>query len=211
MINIFAHRGLWNDTIEPNSIQAIIGALENGFSIETDIRDFDGTNIGISHDPITINQTNILNIGDYIKLFDEFAHPTAISALNIKSDGLENLLVEFDELIKNPKFFFFDGSFPTMKKLKEKGFICFDRISEFEEQVNFLFDGLWIDSFQSDWIIDIDKIDFNSNKSIVIVSPELHNRPYMDMWHWIKENISLLPESLGICTDFPLEAKKFFK
>ena len=59
MINIFAHRGLWNDTIEPNSIQAIIGALENDFSIETDIRDFDGTNIGISHDPITINQTNM--------------------------------------------------------------------------------------------------------------------------------------------------------
>lgn len=210
MINIFAHRGLWNKSIKPNSSEAIVNALKQGFSIETDIRDFGGENIGISHDPILID-SKIMKIEEYIDIFNKYADQNAISALNIKSDGLEDILINHSDLINNSKFFFFDGSFPSMKRMKDKGFICFDRISEFESKSSFPFDGVWVDLFQSDWLMDIQKIDFNLYKSVVIVSSELHNRAYAKLWNWIKDNRDIFPESLGLCTDFPEEAKVFFK
>ena len=52
MVEIIAHRGLWNSKIQQNSKEAIKNAINDGFSIETDIRDYDGAKIGISHDPI---------------------------------------------------------------------------------------------------------------------------------------------------------------
>ena len=211
MINIYAHRGLWNKSIRPNSREALVSALKQGFSIETDIRDFGGKNIGISHDPILVGNSNIIKLEEYIDIFNKHADQNATSALNIKSDGLEDILINHSDLIDNSKFFFFDGSFPFLIRMKERGFVCFARISVFESISSFPFDGLWVDLFQTDWLINVQNIDFNLCKSVVIVSPELHNRSNTKLWNWMKDNRDAFPESLGLCTDLPKEAKEFFK
>ena len=46
---IIAHRGLWKKPSEKNSKLALFKALENGFSIETDIRYDKDIGLVISH------------------------------------------------------------------------------------------------------------------------------------------------------------------
>ena len=58
MLEIIAHRGLWQDTKNPNdksaqnTLKAFERAFEGGFGVETDLRDFAGQ-IVISHDIAT--------------------------------------------------------------------------------------------------------------------------------------------------------------
>jgi glycerophosphoryl diester phosphodiesterase len=49
-LNTLAHRGLWHDKSEQNTLLAIEASWESGFGIETDIRDQLGK-VVISHDP----------------------------------------------------------------------------------------------------------------------------------------------------------------
>jgi|LauGreStaDraftv2_3_1035109.scaffolds.fasta_scaffold00292_1 hypothetical protein len=210
MIEIIAHRGLWNKNFQPNSKEAIKHALRQGFSIETDIRDFNGTKIAISHDPINFRPGEEFMFEEYLDLVDLYLNKNSKSFLNIKADGLELILQNFETLKNNSNFFFFDGSFPTMKKLKENNFFCLDRISEFEHKSDFKFDGYWIDSFNGDWMIDENLIKFDSNSFIVFVSPELHNRSHEKLWRWIKNNLHFWSNEIGLCTDFPEKARNFF-
>jgi glycerophosphoryl diester phosphodiesterase len=48
-MKIIAHRGMWFNKHEQNTLVAFERALENGFGIETDFRDFNGSLV-ISHD-----------------------------------------------------------------------------------------------------------------------------------------------------------------
>ena len=67
--------------------------------------------------------------------------------------------------------------------------------------------GIWLDSFYSDWFSkkEIHKY-LEMNKKVCIVSPDLHKREYKTTWNKYK-NI----EGIMLCTDFPEEAKEFFK
>lgn len=209
-IKIFAHRGCWNQHVAPNSKEAITIALKKGFSIETDIRDYQGGEIGISHDPIYNSSDNLFTLAQYLEDFDSIAHKDAVSALNIKADGLDKSLIKLRNFIDNKKYFFFDGSFPCMKNLKDSNFRCFDRISEFETPSNYTFDGLWIDAFQADWTINDDSSKFQKYSTVVFVSPELHGRPYMNLWIWLKGYARENSQEIGICTDHPFQAREFF-
>lgn len=210
MIEIIAHRGLWNKNFKPNSKEAIINALINGFSIETDIRDFNGTKIVISHDPINYFSAEKFLLEEFLGLIDQYSNKKLKSFLNIKSDGLELILKNFKNLKNNSNFFFFDGSFPSMKKLKENNLLCLDRISEFELKSNFMFDGYWIDCFTEDWMINQNLIKFDMSHYVVFVSPELHNRSHENLWRWIKKNTHFWKNKIGLCTDLPEKARSFF-
>lgn len=47
---ILAHRGLWREPAERNSLAALEAALAESFGVETDVRDLGGQLV-ISHDP----------------------------------------------------------------------------------------------------------------------------------------------------------------
>ena len=65
--------------------------MKAGFSIETDIRDF-GLDVVISHDPPN-KEKNKITLDDLFALH-ETINKKAFIALNIKSDGLVNLLTK---------------------------------------------------------------------------------------------------------------------
>lgn len=39
---ILSHRGLWNKSSEQNTLEAFNLSFENGFGVETDLRDYGG-------------------------------------------------------------------------------------------------------------------------------------------------------------------------
>ena len=62
---ILAHRGIHNSNDETkNSIGALIEAVEQGFGLETDIRDFKG-DLYISHDPIVVPT---IRVDDFLEI-----------------------------------------------------------------------------------------------------------------------------------------------
>ena len=85
---ILAHRGLWNEDVLPNSAQALTNAWEQGFGVETDLRDFQGQ-IVISHDPA---QGNELYLGALLEKLNripvKFKGQDLIFAANVKADGI---------------------------------------------------------------------------------------------------------------------------
>jgi len=86
-MEILAHRGKWDKKSEGNTLYSLIDALENGFGVETDIRDLDGE-IVISHDPPQSNKCeNFIKLSEF---FEEYNNLKIFKplALNVKSDGL---------------------------------------------------------------------------------------------------------------------------
>jgi len=93
--NVFAHRGFWNNKNEQNSLVSFQNAIREGFSIETDIRQFAGELI-ISHDsPQLPLPLELLDVIDTQTTF----------ALNIKEDGLQNHLNNILNLINEHEFY----------------------------------------------------------------------------------------------------------
>ena len=109
-ISIIAHRGYWLDASEKNTELAFIRALENSFGIETDFRDFNGELV-ISHDVPTIG---IMKASQFIDLYRTYPVSAPI-ALNIKSDGLQDLINEFIMRADFKSAFVFDMAVPDMR------------------------------------------------------------------------------------------------
>lgn len=210
-MHIISHRGFWKKRNEQNKISSFRRSFENLFGIETDIRDSQGE-IVISHDLPTKNE---ILLEELFLLYKELNCKEYLF-LNIKSDGLQNklkdLLVKYD--IKN--YFVFDMSIPDCFGYVKNNLSFFTRKSELEESPIFLdlAKGLWLDEFYGHWIKLEDILTcINNKKHVCIVSPELHNRSYEDEWSnykIIEKSINLDKSKLMICTDYPLEAMKFF-
>jgi hypothetical protein len=45
-------------------------------------------------------------------------------------------------------------------------------------------------------------------KQVCVVSPELHSREHLDLWHSLKKMSGTT--DLLLCTDFPEQARQFF-
>lgn len=73
MINIIAHRGYWLNPSEKNTTLAFSRALQYGFGIETDFRDFDGALV-VSHDPPSASS---MKISELVHLYQN--HPVSSS------------------------------------------------------------------------------------------------------------------------------------
>ena len=208
MIGIIAHRGYWLDSSEKNTLIAFSRALENGFGIETDFRDFDG-DLVISHD---IPTAGAIQATQLIDLYQKYPVSSPM-ALNIKSDGLHGLINRFISDAKFTSAFVFDMAVPDMRAYLKNQAPTFTRLSEYEPQPAFLTDckGVWLDAFESEWY-GVDTIDslLKQNKAVAIVSPELHGRPHLVLWELIRAHHLHHNNLLSICTDFPMQAKEYF-
>jgi hypothetical protein len=98
-----------------------------------------------------------------------------------------------------------------MVKIREKGLPHALRLSEYETDLPWEPQFLWIDGFYSDWWITSTKI-FNLLEKyfVVFVSPELHKRDVESAWEFFNVLESKQIARFGICTDYPSELKAKF-
>ena len=165
--------------------------------VEIDLRDFAGE-IVLQHDPF--------KDGEKFELFlKRYAH--AFLILNIKSEGIEEKVLELVLARGIQDFFFLDLSFPAMMKLVRNGENRIAvRYSEFEPEAQALalkgkVKWIWADCFtRIPWTPEA----YNALKStfkICLVSPELQNHSP----DWIldfKKSFANYPVD-AICTKYP--------
>lgn len=182
---------------EQNSKPAIERAFSLGFGVETDIRSH-LANLVISHDQI-LSSENLENFE--MGTGNRFA-------LNLKEDGLVTNFSAHKDWISSSSSFLFDGSMPQMYTAWKNGIPHALRVSEFEREVPWSSDFLWIDGFESDWWIDSQFVLSLSSKShCVFVSPELHGREHHRAFDWLAQMKSADIFDFSVCTDFPEELR----
>ena len=209
-MKILAHRGYWNDKIECNSPLALKIALEKGYGFESDVRDYLGRMV-ISHNIADEFSQNVEEVFQWLSAYgDKYCF-----AINIKADGLKNILKKYFEKYHIKNYFLFDMSVPQMIEFEEMGFRFFTRQSEYEI-CPVMYDqaaGVWMDGFNSiDWITEelLDK-HIKSEKEVCLVSPDLHGKTdYMQFWDRLRSwHIDF--SKVMLCTDYPDKARKIFK
>ncbi|MHA6679793.1 PI-PLC domain-containing protein [Enterobacter cloacae] len=210
-MQILAHRGYWLKPEEKNSTEAILRAFQNGFGIETDIRDHQGELV-ICHDiPRREGYLTLASVlDDYVS-----ARSTGVLAMNIKADGL---CQEIQRQLKSrniSRYFCFDMSVPDTLPYLRSGVTVAARLSEYEAEgkLSRAAPALWVDGFHENYdVADHLEAWLNSGKSVCLVSPELHGRESASLW----EPLMALPGSvvhhpgLMLCTDYPLQAQRIF-
>lgn len=193
---IFCHRGLWEETREQNTPFSFARAIENGFSIETDLHAFEGE-VVISHD--LPSSKSSLTLGEILTMNCAFA-------LNLKSDGLSDEIKTYSSLLLKKGSFVFDGSIPEMLVYQRKGIPLALRLSEYEREVSWKCDTIWLDGFKSDWWLEHpDFLADMKGKTLVIVSPEIHGRNPTNVWKFLVKHWDSSKVNLAICTDKPNE------
>ncbi|WP_038903347.1 hypothetical protein [Dickeya zeae] len=207
-MKIISHRGYWKDAKEKNTLEAFSRSFDKGFGTETDIRDYKGKLV-ISHD---VPDENCILLSDF---FQCLAGRNLTLALNIKADGLRDLLVKEMESFNITNAFVFDMSVPDQKLYYEQSAVrVYTRMSEQERYPAFYQEsnGVWLDSFFEHWYdeTDIEKI-LSDGKELCIVSPELHKRNHLDFWGNLKERGISDSDKVVLCTDFPEDAVTFFR
>lgn len=208
-MKILSHRGIWNKKEEKNTESAFINSFLQGFGIETDIRDFNGELV-ISHD---VANRNSLKANEFFKIYSKYDQKPML-ALNVKSDGIQNLLVELIKKYNIDNYFIFDMSIPEQYVYTKENLNIFTRQSDIEKEI-VLYEkscGIWLDSFEDEWI-DEKTIEYHvrNNKKVCIVSPELHNRNYRERWEVYKKIDDKFKNSeIFLCTDKAIEARSFF-
>lgn len=207
-MKILAHRGYWNDLTSNNSPQAIRLALERGFGFESDIRDYCGKLV-ISHNIADSDCQLVEEVLRWLREFDD----KCCFAVNIKADGLKELLLNGLKREGITNYFTFDMSIPQMIEYRDAGLRFFTRQSEVEPEPVMYdeADGVWIDGFfGEDWInSELLRKHIINGKTVCLVSPELHKRSHKEFWRRLK-GYELEFEKVMLCTDYPDEAKKFF-
>ncbi|MGF1839401.1 hypothetical protein [Vibrio atlanticus] len=208
MKNIIAHRGFWFDVSEQNTKKSFERALSNGFGIETDLRD-QKQSLVISHD---MSNSGAMDFSTFLEICSQFDNQMVL-ALNVKADGLQNLLKQSD--IKNPHFYF-DMSVPDMLSYCHSSMPVFCRYSNIETKPSLYSEsiGVWLDNFL-DAKLNLEALTqfLKDEKKVVLVSPELHKRDESGYWCELKQFINTNPqwsELIGLCTDYPLKARDYF-
>lgn len=211
-MQIIAHRGFWKEPSEKNTMLAFERALGEGFGIETDLRDC-ANELVISHDMADVKSMRFSTlINKYIDI-----RSSLTLALNIKADGLTEIIAQLliEHNISN--YFCFDMSVPDGLKYSQAGLKTYMRISEYEtfnEPLCGLSHGVWLDAFSTN-IHNTEQLEkIPITKPICFVSPELHGRnSYRSFWNFLHafERNTEQKRSLYLCTDFPDQAKVFFQ
>jgi glycerophosphoryl diester phosphodiesterase len=135
---IFAHRGFWREGgSSPNSLESLNSAFEEGFAVETDVRD-QQREIVISHDPCGTSTYNSFN-WELLAL--------GRIAINIKSDGLVPGFTDLTDHIRDSQSFVFDCSFPQIMQFRNASIPHALRISEFERELPWKPEYIWLDAF----------------------------------------------------------------
>lgn len=192
---IFSHRGICDIDSVGNSKVALEKASQLGFSVETDIRLF-ANQLVVSHDAeLSGNEDllNSLNLGS-----------TSV-ALNLKSDGLLKYVEDWFASRELDGSFVFDGSIPEMYRYQQHSIPHALRLSEFEPELSWIPNYIWLDAFESDWWLKSKSMRKSlETLPVVIVSPELHGRDPRATWDFVADNFERLFK-VSICTDRPHE------
>lgn len=205
LMQILSHRGYWLDASEKNTEKAFHRSFTLGFGTETDVRDSSGALV-ISHDTPRGNE---MSFGAFLKIYKQYGDLPL--ALNIKSDGLQDLILY--ELQKNQisNYFLFDMSIPDAIRSFKKGLNCFARESEYEVVTPALLSnvsGVWFDYFDAH---ELNLKELNKflvmDKKVCLVSPELHGKCEQTFWQQIISSGLHKNKNLMICTDKPEELK----
>lgn len=207
-MDILAHRGYWNADIINNSPLALKGAIERGYGFESDVRDHDGKLV-ISHYAADSSSQNLFEVFQWLA---EYQNQLCF-AINIKADGLGEMLKDLLKKEHIENYFTFDMSVPQMIEYKNLGLTYFTRQSEVEEHPVLYKDaaGVWVDGFFCDeWITEeLLNNHIHRGKKICIVSPELHKREPLSFWSQLR-NYCIDFSSIMLCTDYPDEAAAYF-
>ena len=200
-VTIIAHRGWWKKEDEKNSVVAFERAFENGFGVETDLRDIKGE-IVISHN---MPKGDEISFDEFLKLLDGRNLPLA---LNIKADGLADEIKRLLEKYNHTNYFTFDMSIPEMVYQHKLGLKVFTGLSDIiPNPIMFAeAEGVWLDCFNSDWFSENEIREIlDKDKKVCIVSPDLHKREYKSVWAKYKG-----VEGVMVCTDYPDIAEEYF-
>jgi hypothetical protein len=111
-------------------------------------------------------------------------------------------------------YFVFDMAVPDSLAYARLQFNTYTRQSEYEPVPPYydLAKGVWLDEFHGHWLTnEIIERHLNQDKSLCIVSPDLHKRSYLQEW----QQYRVLESTIGrdkfmLCTDFPQHAQEFF-
>jgi hypothetical protein len=197
---ILAHRGVWKHEIDQNSSKALQEAFLNGFGVETDFRDNLGSLV-ISHDVSIESEPFDFH---FFNLSNRFA-------INLKSDGLLNFFVPYIEVLIESKSFVFDASIPEIVKYRKSGIPLALRLSEYEKELPWRSDYVWVDAFDSDWWMNDESIHKLMGVShLIFVSPELHGRDYRRAYDWFVKERKKGNLDFSVCTDHPSELKSAY-
>lgn len=208
-MKMIAHRGYWKTAEEKNSIGALYRALDAGYGFETDLRDYCGRLV-ISHNIADESCTSAEKIFEYYH-----NRECAVQlALNVKADGIQDLLEKLLEKYSITNYFLFDMSVPEQVVNKNRGITFYTRHSDIEESC-VLYEhaaGVWLDSFYDDeWLTeDVIHRHIDAGKPVCIVSPELHQKPQGRVWKMLKDCCLHKSELVSLCTDIPDNAKEYF-
>lgn len=210
---VFAHRGVWTvNGPESNSHEALMSALQNGLSLETDIRDSSGQ-IVVSHDPAQSEMTT-LKLDCLLDDLQASHDRDQMIALNVKADGLVMIAGEILSRVHDLKnrLYFFDMSVPETLRYSKASLPFAIRASEYEPISNL--EGadwpskpraVWVDGFHSDWFLangGASLLSLADKFLVTIVSPELHGRESARFEAWFLKHAAE-NSNLSVCTDFP--------
>ncbi len=220
---ILAHRANLNGprSVAENSLAACAAALREGFGLETDLRRDAAGNFYISHDPAPCSKANALE--GFTKLFQQF--PGSEIAMNVKELGYEAGLVELMNSGQlGPRCFYFDHELlepatpgAAQRKIRalpgggtvRQAARLSDRGETLEQCLAIPAEVVWADEFDSLWLTEPEvRRVHEAGRQFHVISPEIHQfeheamlRRWQDFAAWQVD---------GVCTDYPLEARKFF-
>ena len=222
-IEILAHRANLSGprSANENSVVDCRAALENGFGLEIDLRRDSSGRFYISHDPLPHAGANDLDA--YRPLFQQYPEPTI--AVNVKELGYEEELIRLQrEATFGRSDFYFDfellekipggaqrklASLPGGDSTRLAARLS-DRGEPLAQCLGLAAYAVWADEFDSLWLTG-DEIAAlrKAGRRIYAISPELHGfdagarlRRWAQFADWGID---------GLCTDYALEARNFFK
>lgn len=204
---IISHRGYWKKPEEKNTVHAFSQSFELQFGTETDVRDF-RNELVISHD---MPKGCEIRLSQFLFLLNKKSLPLA---LNIKADGLAESIKNVMKSYNRDNWFVFDMSIPDMRMHLSAGNPVYARVSEVEPEPAYYdqIQGIWLDAFENDgWQIKSIQKYLKDDKRVCLVSPELHKRDHLEFWEKLRKSKFVNDDRLTLCTDFPEEAKEFFK
>lgn len=208
-MEIISHRGYWKTPQEKNRRVAFERSFALGFGTETDFRDWDG-NLVISHDPAT---RMAMPAGDVVSLLVD-ANPKLPLAINIKADGLQNLIRHVLHGAELQRYFLFDMSVPDALQSIRAGLPIYTRQSDIEMEPVLYAEavGVWMDAFRNYEWITADRIrrHLDNGKDVCLVSPELHGRSHAEFWDRLAVSDVVDSKQLLLCTDYPEDARRSF-